>query len=72
MLVKPKFCCRVCGQYESKITESRPDNKGEAVFRGRKCLHCGALYVTAEIITQLTGVPRGDRCSTVVSIRETP
>jgi transcriptional regulator NrdR family protein len=69
MLAKPKFCCRECGEYESEVTDTRPDDVGAAIYRRRRCLHCGYKFTTTEKIEgPQSGIPRGDRNSTCVSL----
>lgn len=49
----PKLICPICGEAESRVTNSRPSTSGDAIWRRRECEHCHARYSTEEKIRGL-------------------
>lgn len=47
---KPIMQCPFCGNEDTKVTNSRQSNKGDAVRRRRECLRCQARFTTFEIV----------------------
>lgn len=45
-MTTPKIPCPKCGEYESRVTNTRPSPTG--VYRRRECLQCGHRYSTEE------------------------
>lgn len=45
-----KLCCPTCGQFESRVIDSRPTDANEAIWRRRQCRHCGEKFSTKESI----------------------
>lgn len=46
----PKFACPYCGDYASKVTNTRPTLKEDGVDRRRECLACHRRYSTRETV----------------------
>ena len=45
--------CPFCGNYESKVIDSRPAEEGASIRRRRECLSCQKRFTTYEIIERL-------------------
>jgi transcriptional regulator NrdR family protein len=48
--VSPKLQCPYCGEYLSKVIDSRAALDGKSVCRRRRCEACRKTYGTAEVI----------------------
>lgn len=42
--------CPYCGDYESKVIDSRPTDEGSSIRRRRECLSCQKRFTTYEMI----------------------
>jgi len=40
--------CKSCGYMDSRIVETRRDEKTNQVYRRRECIKCGGRYTTQE------------------------
>jgi transcriptional repressor NrdR len=45
--------CPFCGHTESKVVNSRQNQKGDSIRRRRECLKCGHRFTTFEVIEKL-------------------
>jgi excisionase family DNA binding protein len=56
-----KFSCPQCGDWKSKVVDSRPDTQGLRYVRWRRCVGCGQVFETAEEVIGRAGAtaPRG-------------
>ncbi|MDX9917632.1 MAG: transcriptional regulator NrdR [Gudongella sp.] len=45
--------CPYCEYPESKVTDSRPTDEGQAIRRRRECMSCGRRFTTYEKIEEL-------------------
>ena len=45
--------CPFCGNYESKVIDSRPAEEGASIRRRRECLSCQKRFTTYEIIERM-------------------
>jgi transcriptional repressor NrdR len=45
----PKIACPSCGDYDSKVTNTRPRTSG-GVYRRRECLVCKHRFSTLETV----------------------
>lgn len=49
-MTQPKFACPKCGEYASKVVNSRTQPRTEVYKRRRECATCGGRYTTYESI----------------------
>lgn len=47
-----KLKCPACGEFTSRVINSRPDLFGTYIHRERICYHCGWTYVTHERVVE--------------------
>ena len=45
--------CPFCGNYESKVIDSRPAEEGASIRRRRECLSCQKRFTTYELVERM-------------------
>lgn len=58
-MTQPKLRCPACGEYGSRVVDSRPSLTG-GVYRRRECLTCFQRYSTEESIHPYPPEPMKD------------